>query len=308
MRHLKFLAFLSDIVIELKPRGNLLPFPLVKIGVFWGKGMVKKLIRCSTCNQVIPNYEGYAVTQAQSLPGVEWSDADLVKAKEFLLTHSGHPLEELSVETDSLIGEKPAYEPIGVTYILASKGDRKYLIRRTRKDLGQPASYEIIPGKLKLSNVSLKIQQYDLRKQIDAEKGFSLLLKRKMEKFIQAFQEEMASISAEDFEGEAEAIEEGETSLIAFGSLKDSRWERILNRCGRFFKESELMSIRRFIDENRNPLDVLSIQSQRRISIISLVEGQAFQGIQEIDETRMAVESKPDEIAEEKTLAKRHSP
>jgi hypothetical protein len=308
MGRLKFSALLADIEIEMAQRGTLLPFRLVKIGVFWEKGMIKKLIRCSTCNQVIPNYEGYAVTQAQSLPGVEWSDADLVKAKEFLLTHSGHPLEELSVETDSLIGEKPAYEPIGVTYILASKEDKKYLIRRMRKELDQPASYEIIPGKLKLSNVSLRIQEYDLRKQIDAEKGFSLLLKRKMEKFIQAFRDEMAGISAEDFEREAEAIEEGETSLIAFGSLKDSRWERILNRCGRFFKESELMSIRRFIDENRNPLDVLSIQIQRRISIISLVEGQAFQGIQEIDETRMAVESKPDEIAEEKTLAKRHSP
>ena len=218
--------------------------------------MIKKLIRCSACNQVIPNYEGYGVTQAQSLPGVEWSDADLAKAKEFLLTHSGHPLEELSIETDPFISEKPAYEPIGETYILASKGDRKFLIRRTRKDLDQPASYAIIPGKLKMSNVSLRIQEYDLRKQIAAEKEFSLLLKRKMEKFIEAFRDETAAISPEDFEGEAETIEEGETSLIAYGTLKDSHWERILNRCGRYFKEFELKVIRRFIDENRNPLDV----------------------------------------------------
>ncbi len=262
--------------------------------------MIKKLIRCSTCNQVISNYEGSSVTQAKSLPGVEWSATDLAKAKEFLLTHSGHPLEELSVETDSLITEKPSYEPIGVTYFLASKADRKYLIRRTRKDLDQPAFYEIIPGKLKLSNASLRIQEYDLRKQIAAEKGFSLLLKRKMEKFIEAFRDEMAGISAEDFEGEAEAIEEGETSLIAYGSLKDSHWERILKRCGRFFKEPELMLIRRFIDENRNPLDVLSIQIQRHISIISVVEEEAVKGIQEIDETGMALESEPDAIAEKK--------
>jgi hypothetical protein len=305
MGRLKFSAFLADIVIELALRGTFLPFRRIKLDVFREKGMIKKLIRCSTCNQVIPNYEGYAVTQAQSLPGVEWSDADLAKAKEFLLTHSGHPLEELSVEMDSLISEKPAYEPIGVTYIFASKADRKYLIQRTRKELDQPAFYEIIPGKLKLSNASLRIQEYDLRKQIATEKGFSLLLKRKMEKFIEAFRDEMAGISAEDFEGEAEAIEEGETTLIAFGSLKDSHWERILNRCGRFFKESELMLIRRFIDENRNPLDVLSIQIQRRISIISLVEGEAVQGIPEIDKTGMALESEPDAIAEKKTLTKR---
>jgi hypothetical protein len=305
MGHLKFSAFLVDLIIELAPRNTFLPTGLVKFSVFAKKGMIKKLIRCSTCNQVIPNYEGYAVTQAQSLLGVEWSGADLGKAKEFLLTHSGHPLEELSIEADSLISEKPAYEPIGVTYFLASKADRKYLIRRTKKDLDQSASYEIIPGKLKLSNVTLRIQENDLRKQIAAEKGFSLLLKRKMEKFIEAFRDEMAGISAEDFEGETEAIEEGETSLIAFGSLKDSHWERILKRCSGFFKEPELILIGRFIDENRNPLDVLSIQIQRRISIISVVEEEAGKAIRDIDESGIALESEPDAIAEKKTLTKR---
>ena len=227
--------------------------------------MVKNLIRCAACNRVIPNYGGYDLTQAKSLPGVDWSNADLASAGDFLRTHSGHPLEELSIETETFISEKPAYEPLGVTYFLAGNADRKFLIRRSRIALDQPASYEIIPGKLRLLNVSLKIQEFDLRRQIDAEKEFPLLLKRKMEKFIEAFRDEMAGISAEDFEGEAEAIEEGETDLIAYGSLKDCHWERILTRCGRYFKESEMRLIRRFIDENRNPLDVLSIEIQRRI-------------------------------------------
>ncbi len=267
--------------------------------------MIKKLIRCSKCNQAIPNYEGYAVAQAQSLPGVEWSDADLVKAKEFLLAHSGHPLEELSIETDPFISEKPAYEPMRETYILASKGDRKFLIRRTRKDLDQPAAYEIIPGRLKVSNVSLKIQEYDLRRQVDAEKGFPLLLKRKMEKFIEAFRDEMAGISAEDFDREAEAIEERETSLIAYGSLRDFRWQRILTRCRRYFKESELSLLRKFIEENRDPPDVLSIQIQRRISVISLAEGESPEGVQGREEIGMAVEAEPNSVSERRVLKNR---
>jgi hypothetical protein len=155
-----------------------------------------------------------------------------------------------------------------------------------------------------MSNVSLRIQEYDLRKQIAAEKEFSLLLKRKMQKFIEAFRDETAAISREDFEGEAETIEEGETSLIAYGTLKDSHWERILNRCGRYFKESELKVIRRFIDENRNPLDVLSIQIQRRISVISLVEVESAEGIQERDETGMAVEAESNAVADRKAAKK----
>ena len=245
------------------------------------------------------------MTRAKSLPGLDWSNADLASAKEFLRTHSGHPLEELSIEMDALSSEKPAYGSMGVTFILASKADRKFLIRRTRKALDQPVSYEIIPGKLKLLNVSLKIQEFDLRRQIDAEKEFPLLLKRKMEKFIEAFRDEITGISAEDFKEQAEALEEGETDLIAYGSLKDSHWERILNRCGRYFKESELRLISRFIDENRNPLDVLSVEIQRRISVVSVVGVESAEGIRERDKTEMPVEAESNAVAERKAARKR---
>jgi hypothetical protein len=213
-------------------------------------------------------------------------------------------LEELFVEADSCISEKPVYEPLGVIYILARNAERKFLIRRTKIGLDQPASYEIIPGKLKISNVSLKIQEEDLRREIAAEKGFSLLLKRKMEKFIQAFRDETAGISPENFEEEAEAIEDGETSSYAYGSLKEDRWERILNRCGRYFKDSELEAIRRFIDENRNPPDVLSIQIQRRISVISLIGAQSGVGLQDRKEAKVDIEAQSSAVAERRAAKK----
>ena len=131
------------------------------------------------------------------------------------------------------------------------------------------------------------------------------MLKRKMEKFIEAFRDETAGISPEGFEREAESIEEGETSLIAYGSLKDIHWERILARCGRFFKESEVKLVRKFIEENRVPPDVLSIQIQRRISVISSVEMESAESIPKRDETGMAVEDESHEFAERKTAKKR---
>ncbi len=266
--------------------------------------MVKKLIRCAVCNQVIPNYGGDELTQAQSLLGVEWSEADLRSAKEFLHAHSGHPLEELCVERDTSISEKPWLDPLRVTYFSARNSERKFLIKREKTALELPASYEILLGRLKMSSVSLKIQEEDLRRQIDAEKGFSLLLKRKMEKFIEAFRDEMAGISPEEFEEEAVRIEEGESSLIAYGSLKDSRWESILHRCRRYFKDSELPAIMRFIGENCDPPDVLSIQMQRRISVISLVEAEPVANLQDSAEVRADTEAQSEAVAE-KRAAKR---
>ena len=253
--------------------------------------MLKKLIRCTSCNQVIPNYEGCELTRAKSLPGVEWSDADLASAGEFLRTHFGHTLEELLVEEDSWVSEKPSYEPLRVSYCLAGNAGQRFLIRRTKSDLDQPASYEIVPGRMKISNVSLKFQESDLRKQIVAEKGFSSLLKERMEKFIQVFRDEIPRISPKKVEEETEEIYDGEGCTLAYAGLNNSRWERILNRCRLYFDKSELKVLRRFIDENRNPPDVLSIQIERRISIIPLAGEESIVSLQDRKETEEEMEA-----------------
>jgi hypothetical protein len=253
--------------------------------------MIRKLIRCTTCNQVIPNYEGYELTRVKSLPGVEWSEADLASAREFLRTHCGHTLEELLVDEDSWISEKFSYEPLGVGYVLAGNAGQTFLIRRTKSALNQPASYGIVAGRLKIFNASLKIQENDLRKQIAAEKGFSPLLKERMEKFVQVFRDEIARISPEKVEEETEEIYDGEGFTLAYAGLNNSRWERILNRCRLYFVESELKALRRFIDENRNPPDVLSIQVERRISILPLAVEGSIVGLQDRKETEEEMET-----------------
>jgi len=268
--------------------------------------VIGKLIRCTACNQVIPNYEGSDLARALSLPEVEWSNADLTHAKEFLRAHFGHPLEELVVEEDSCISEKPSYEPVRVTYFFAGNGKRRFLVRRTKNALDEPASYEIIPGKIKISNLSLKVQEDHLRKQINAEQGFSLALKRKMPRFIQAVRDEIAGISPTEFAEMAERIEDGETSLSAYGSINESCWGRILDRCRRDFDEFELKAIRKFIDEHGEPPGVLSIQIQRSISVISLAKAEAASlASVERKETDVATEAESSEVAERKAAERK---
>ena len=259
--------------------------------------MIKKLIRCTACNQIIPNYEGHELTRAKSLPGVEWSNADLATAKKFLRLHSGHRLEELLVEENSSVSQKPSYEPLRESYFFASNAERKFLIRRTKAALDQPAFYEILPGRLKVSNASLKIQEKDLRKQIAVEEGFSPLLKERMKRFVQVFRDEIAGISPEKVEEETKDIEEGEYSTLAYVGLTDSCWTRILNRCRLYFDESELQALGRFVDENRNPPDVLSILVERQISIISLAEAETGLGLQEKKETEEPIKAFPRAIS-----------
>ncbi len=231
--------------------------------------MTKKLIRCIKCNQVIPAPESLADLDDSSLPGVEWSAEGLENQKEFFRSHAEHPVEELRVDPDSYVSDKPSYEPKKVSYFEASNGQQRFLIRRAKEGLDRPALYQLIPGKLRVSNVSLKIPEEALRKEMSALNGSFSLPEEKIKKFLRALQEEIESISPEKFVEEAETIQEGETSLLAYGKLKEPHWEKVLGRCQNDFQKDEMRQIKQFISENKQPHDALSLLINRKVSILA---------------------------------------
>ena len=232
--------------------------------------MVEKFIRCTRCNQVAPCYGSFGdFGESSSLPGVEWSPEDINSQRDFFRCHHDHGTEEIFVDPETFISDKPCYEPNKVSYFEANNGRERFLIRRTKKSLAQPAFYEIIPGRLRVSNVSFQIQENDLRKQF-SEQNRSVTLKEEMAKtFIQAFQEEVQSIPPEKLSEEVEITEEGETPLLAYGSLKEGHWEKVLQRCQKDLQQNDLLKIMHFIRENKNPGDVLSLVIQRELSILT---------------------------------------
>jgi hypothetical protein len=229
--------------------------------------MVEELIRCIQCNQVTPYYGDFG--QSPSLPGIEWSAEDIYNKKAFFLYHEDHATEKIFVAPESIISDKPSYEPNKVSYFEASNGYERFLLRRTKKSLAQPAFYEIIPGTLQVSNVSFRIQENDLRKQLFKPNGSFTLKKEMAQRFIDAFQEELESIPPEKLSEEIEMTEEGETPLLVYASLKQGHWQKVLQRCQKDLQSSDLQKIRHFIHENKNPGDVLSLVIQRELSILT---------------------------------------
>jgi hypothetical protein len=237
--------------------------------------MIEKLMRCTKCDEVIPHPASLGDMEESSLiPGVEWSDADLERQREFFRCHGAHPVEELRVHADTYISDKPSYEAVKVSYFEASNGQQSFLIRRTKPALDQPAIYQLIPGKLLVSNVSLNIQEEALHKQMAARNGFSPLTEEKIQKFIRAFREEVETIGPEMLAEEVEVAEEGETPLLSYGIFKEARWESILRRCAKDLEKADLNKVKNFIDENRQPDDVLSLLVQRKVSIFFPCSGQ----------------------------------
>ncbi len=229
--------------------------------------MVEKLIRCTRCNKIIPQFGFGDFAEDSLLPWVEWSSEDLDEQKEFLRRHAGHPLEELFIDGETYFSDKPCFEPMKVAYVEASNGRQKFLIKRTRASLDRPVFYELIPGKIQVSGVSLEIQKDEILREISRLNGSLPLHSEKIKKFLEAFREEVERIPLDSINDEFEATPPGEAALLTYGSLNDARWERILHRCENDLQPSERKLVEKFIRENRQPGDVLDLQIKKTILI-----------------------------------------
>ncbi len=232
--------------------------------------MVERFIRCRKCNQVLPlpcfleDFEA-----SGSLPGVEWSDEDASFRREFILAHGNHPQEELRVDLETIFSDKSGYGFSKTIYFEATNGRQNFLIKRTKPGLEYPARYEILPGRMKIFTQSIKIQEGELRRQLSANGNLYALPEEKASEFIKALSEEVAVISSQGLFQEFDAMAEGNSPRLLYASLKEERWEKILDRCTPNFQPSELRWIREFIRAHRQPGEVLSLLIHRKISFFA---------------------------------------
>ncbi len=237
--------------------------------------MVERLIRCIQCNQLLPLPYFFELPEGVApLPGVEWANEDFTDSKEFERRHANHPREEIRVDMESFFSEKPGFEPNKVSYFEASNGRQRFLVRRTKEGLDRSAFYEIVPGQMEIANIAVEIQDEELRKQIYAEMDSLVFTEERIQKFIALLHDEMSHIFPHNLMEEVEVIQEGECSLLAYASLKEARWKRILDRCAREFRPLELLRINEFIQNNRQPGEVLSLMIHRRMSVLPNAQSQ----------------------------------
>lgn len=231
--------------------------------------MVEKLLRCSQCNQVIPIYgEFIEMDDNAHLPGVIWADDDRKIKEEFFRNHNGHVLEELTVDFDTYVSDKPSFELIKVSYFEATNGRERFLIKRSRERFDQPAHYEIIPGKLKISNVACEILEGELRSQLSRLNGSCQLAKEEINSLIKALQEELRNISPEEFFQEIEIVEEIDTPLTLLGTFKDKHWQNIVQRLQNCLPQDAFMRILDFLEKNRLLKEIAPLFIQREMSFL----------------------------------------
>lgn len=212
---------------------------------------MNQLIRCIPCNEIFlktpydqwPEYEYAPAPFAESLQRPERDDY-----KDFLKQHQSHPLEELEILKDSFVSEKPYSEPIKVSYFKATNGKEQFVVKKMRKKIDEPLTYQLIPGDYSLRLLKFEIQSEEIQKQLERELKDPPLSPHQLEAFYKLFQKILKTIDIKNLE---RIPEESSHPLEVYYKMDEITLAYLLRNCRNIFKGKEYEKVEAFIHRHR---------------------------------------------------------
>jgi len=237
---------------------------------------MKQLIRCVNCDAVFlktpydqwPEYEMGSRESVESVQSIEKDDF-----KDFLIHHRGHRLEELKIIEDSYVSEKPYYEPVKTSYFRATNGKDMFVIKKFRRRIGDPLTYELIMGDYSLKCISIEIQEEEIIKQLKTEWRFSPPPQNKINAFIKLLRHLSKTVDLRELE---RVREESPSPLVIYYKLDDVSLAYLMRNCRGIFKGNEYEEIEGFINRHKEE-GVLLLKATYKIHITEKVHSQEEQ-------------------------------
>ena len=228
---------------------------------------MNQLIHCINCDAIYlktpfdqsPAYEPHPSNSEDNFQVNERDDF-----QDFLRNHRGHQLEDLKVIEDSFISEKPYFEPVKVSYFMATNGKESFVIKKFRESIDQPLKYQLMNGDCSLKCVGIDIQSKEIAKQLEREFEATPLPPVKIAAFLKLYQHVAETIDIKNLE---RIPEESPNPLEIYYKMDDLSLIDLLRNCQSIFEGQEYSDIEAFIRLHKND-GVLLLKATYKIEII----------------------------------------
>jgi hypothetical protein len=231
-----------------------------------------KFIHCRNCGAVhhvtvfdkAPNY--FVVAGAtREKPADDW--------RVFMNRHAGHGLEALKALGELYFPAGSAADPMAVGYLKVTNGHREYLLRRSRRSVGEPLRFECIEARFGEPVVALEIQEREIRKELKLRFRWDsgqALSDAQIDLFIALWRDAARQV-------DARAVTATEPSYvnhnISYAALETPTKDRLLEQCARHFTPGEAAALRRFVEAHGGGSDVMTLLVRRQVPIEERVRG-----------------------------------
>jgi hypothetical protein len=226
---------------------------------------MNQLIRCKNCDEIFmktpfdqfPEYEFNSDRSFENFRSIERDDF-----QDFLIHHHGHRLENLKIIEDSFVSEKPYFEPTKTSFFKATNGKEKFVIKKSRKRIDEPLTYQLISGDYILKCIAIEIQSEEISKQLKRELSPPL-----SEAQINAFLKLYFAIAENvDIQNLERISEESRHPLETYYKIDDVHLVYLLRNCRNIFKGQEYSAMEEFIHREKDD-GVLLLKATYKIQI-----------------------------------------
>lgn len=231
---------------------------------------MNQLIRCKICDEIFmktpfdqyPEYEFDSGRSLENFRSIERDDF-----QDFLIHHHGHRLENLKIIEDSFVSEKAYSEPIKTSFLKATNGKEKYVIKKFRERIDEPLKYQFFSGDYSLKCTVIEIQSEEISKQLKRELK-PPLSQNKIDAFLRLYRAITEDIDIKDLE---RIPEESHHPLEIFYKIDDLRLMYLLRNCRNIFKGQEYSAMEEFIQRHKDD-GVLLLKATYKIQLTEIAK------------------------------------
>jgi hypothetical protein len=228
----------------------------------------KKFIRCCVCD-VIHHVSPFDKAPVYAYRGNQLEERATDDWRAFMERHAGHRLEPLKASGETFFPYGSPRDPMSVAYVEVTNGHDRYLIRRSRRSIQEPMSYELISGRLAEAGVAVEVQENEIKKEMKNHFSWTPATCPKDDKidvFLRLIKEVIQSLEPRRIQISAYSYLDDK---VSYGLLDDDTVDLLMDKCAVCFLPDELVSLRRFVQAHRRGCDVMTLIMRRRLTIES---------------------------------------
>jgi hypothetical protein len=226
----------------------------------------KKFIRCRVCD-AIHHVSAFDKAPVYDCRGNQPEERDTDDWRTFMDRHAGHRLEPLKASGETFFAYGSPRDPMSVAYVEVTNGHDRYLVRRSRRSIQEPMSYELISGRLAEAGAGVEVQENEIKKEMKNHFSWAPATcpdDQKIDLFVGLVKEVAKTLDPQRIQvSEYSSTDDS----ISYGTFDRSVLDTLTERCADYFLPDELASLRRFMETHRDGSDVMTLVLRRRLTV-----------------------------------------
>ena len=226
----------------------------------------QKFIRCCVCDAVhhVSSFDKaptfvFVGDEFEVLANDDW--------RLFMAQHAGHRLEPLEASGEKLFPNGSSRDPMSVGYIEVTNGRDRYILRRARKSVQEPVSYQLIRGRLADMGTVVEIQENEIKREMKNHFSWTPAIcpdDDKIDLFVGLVKEVAKSLDPQQIPVSEDSYDD---DSVSYGTFDNAALDALTERCAAHFLPDEVASLRRFVETHRSGSDVMTLVLRRRLAL-----------------------------------------